>query len=105
MSSNTSSTIGTILIGVAIGFGLGVLFAPDKGSETQKKLKKRFDEEKEDLSEKLDDFLDEVLDTASHVKSKAKDTVNHVEKTTEEMIAILEQKLTSLKSAQNKGEG
>lgn len=37
-SNDTGKVIGALLIGAAIGGILGVLFAPDKGSETGKKL-------------------------------------------------------------------
>jgi len=37
-SKDTGKLIGALLIGAAIGGILGVLFAPDKGTETRKKL-------------------------------------------------------------------
>ena len=40
---------GTLLFGAALGAGLGLLFAPKKGSETRKEVK-----------EKLDDLLDQA---------------------------------------------
>ncbi len=40
------------LAGVAVGFALGVLFAPEKGSKTRKKLKKKIKGVAQDLSDK-----------------------------------------------------
>ncbi len=36
--------IGSFITGALVGVGLGVLFAPKKGSETRKELKVKFDE-------------------------------------------------------------
>ncbi len=36
--------LGTFIAGAAIGAGLGILFAPKKGSETRAELKAKFDE-------------------------------------------------------------
>jgi len=42
--SKKKSGFGKFLAGAAVGAGLGILFAPKKGSETRKDLKKKFDE-------------------------------------------------------------
>ena len=50
---------GKFLGGIALGAGLGILFAPDKGENTRKVLKKKID----DLSKKLKEVdMDEVKD-------------------------------------------
>jgi gas vesicle protein len=50
---------GKFLGGIALGAGLGLLFAPDKGENTRKVLAKKIDE----LLKKLNDIdLDEVKD-------------------------------------------
>ena len=38
---NNSSVITTVIAGLAVGIIIGVLFAPDKGSETRKKICKK----------------------------------------------------------------
>ena len=44
MSKEKKSGIGKFIAGAAVGAGLGILFAPKKGSETRKDLKNKLDE-------------------------------------------------------------
>jgi gas vesicle protein len=52
------------LVTLLIGIGIGILLAPDKGSETWKKLR-----------ESLDDYKDRIGDEVEELGEKAKKTV------------------------------
>jgi gas vesicle protein len=62
----------TFVNGVLVGILLGVLFAPDSGEETRKKISRRA----QGIKDTYDDFADDVSSTYRKVKDKASDIVN-----------------------------
>ena len=52
-SESNGKTILALLGGIAIGAALGVLFAPDKGSETRKKIVDKTKKARERVREKV----------------------------------------------------
>ena len=58
-----------LLAGAAIGAIAGILFAPDKGSETRKKIAKNTNEMGETLKSSFNDFVDSVKDKYRHAKN------------------------------------
>jgi gas vesicle protein len=101
MSSKNGNSILAILAGAAIGVGLGILFAPDKGSKTREKLKEGFDDLKGEAKNKWDSLEEETKEKFSKTKDELKETIEDLLSSSsykaEEAITFLEEKLAELK--------
>ena len=63
----------SVLAGVAVGAVLGVLFAPDKGWNTRKRISKKGEDLVDDLKEKFEEFLDSISEKVDEVKEDVAD--------------------------------
>ena len=75
---STSKVIMGFLIGAAVGGALGILLAPDKGSETRRKIKEKgadFGDSISELGETIKDKVNEMVDGVKESFSKQKTTV------------------------------
>jgi gas vesicle protein len=101
MSSKTSSSVIALLAGAAIGAGLGILFAPDKGSKTREKIKDGLDDFKNQARDKWETLEEDTKEKFSRTKDDLKETVENLLSDTsykaEEAISFLEEKLAELK--------
>lgn len=101
MASNTGNTILALLTGAAIGAGIGILFAPDKGVNTRRKIREGVDEAKENLNDKVSEVSEKILEKSFLSKNDFEDTlekfVSHASHKTEDVITLLEEKLAALK--------
>jgi len=59
-----------LLAGVAAGALLGILFAPEKGSVTRKKITRKGEDFADGLTEKFNEFVDTVSEKFDDVKEK-----------------------------------
>ncbi|MDB5284383.1 MAG: hypothetical protein JWO06_3458 [Bacteroidota bacterium] len=78
-----------VLAGVAVGATLGILFAPDKGSNTRKKISRKGDDYAEELQDKFNEFIEnvtrqfeaakeEATQMAKNGKNKVEDAIDHI---------------------------
>lgn len=101
MSNKTGNNIIALIAGAAIGVGLGILFAPDKGSKTREKMKEGFDDLKDQAKTKWDTLEEETKEKFSKTKDDLIETVEDLLSNSsykaEEAITFLEEKLAELK--------
>lgn len=85
MTENTK-LLGALVLGAAAGAVLGLLFAPDKGSELRSKIKGNLNDVIDQLSSKIDegksalnDLKDKAMSKADDLKNKATDLKDEAE--------------------------
>ncbi len=70
--SNSKTLLG-FFAGAAVGSILGILFAPDKGTETRRKITETGSDVTDSLKSKFNDFIDGIKDTYQGVRNDAED--------------------------------
>jgi gas vesicle protein len=85
MSENTK-VLGALVLGAAAGAVLGLLFAPDKGSEIRKKIAGSAEDIIDQLTEKINEgkealtgLKDKAMNKAEELKNKAGNAVSDAE--------------------------
>lgn len=107
MSKSKKSGLGKFVLGALVGAGIGVLFAPKKGSETRAELKVKLNELTEkaknlkanDVKIYIEDKIDEIkvaLDELDKEKvlEFAKEKANQINKKTDELVKYVVEKGT-----------
>jgi gas vesicle protein len=69
-SSVVLSLIAGILAGAAAGAALGILYAPDKGTETRRKITRKGEELRDNLRQKFEGVKEDASELLDKGKSK-----------------------------------
>lgn len=78
MANGYSRSILAGLLGFAAGVTVGILFAPEKGTETRKKLKQNFDDLSEELKSEFSEELEEIRTALTEAEDIAEEKVKKV---------------------------
>lgn len=90
MSNKIGNTLLAVIGGVAIGAAMGILYAPDKGDKTRKKIKDGYKDLEKDMKSKLADVKVDFEESYENLLS-------NMSYKTEDVISFLETKLAELK--------
>jgi gas vesicle protein len=73
---STGKVVVGLLAGIAAGAALGILFAPDKGTNTRKKISRKSEDLMDEFKEKLEGMMEEVTEKFDAVKDCADDLIS-----------------------------
>ena len=99
---NSGKGFAALLVGVAIGASIGLLFAPEKGNVTRGKIKGSLVAKRDDLLEKIAKLSGQLNLPFSASDILDSDLVQEGKQVSREMIEKLEQKFAELKHAASK---
>ncbi len=102
MSSNTGNTLLALLTGAAIGAGIGILYAPEKGDVTRKNIKKNAKKTQKELEKQLKKTTSQLGSKADKARvefeAKLEDTLSTMSYKADDILVALEEKLEDLRS-------
>lgn len=76
--NDNGKLLGTLLLGVAAGAAIGILFAPDKGSEIRRKIAGNAEDLVDQLSDKISEGKQALMDMKDRALGKAEEVKREV---------------------------
>ena len=96
--SKIANTLLGLAAGSAIGVGLGILFAPDKGKNTRKKIKNSISDKVDELKEQLESLTKNLRQKSLEIKGSLEEKVDNLlsesNYKSEDLISLLEKKIS-----------
>jgi gas vesicle protein len=98
-----SGSIGTILLATALGVGVGLLAAPQPGTDTRRALRKRLAAAREDLGEGLEDLEERSRPARRAVRARAEELRQRGRKKYDELLEELEDETDEIDEEEESG--
>jgi len=104
MSKNSGSSFLAFILGAATGAVMGILYAPDTGSNTRGKLTYRLDKYKKTLEDLVDDLVSQKENGFSEARDSGKRVVNDAKEKAERLLEDVDELITHIKSGEQKSD-
>lgn len=97
MNKGTSNLLAFVL-GAATGAILGILYAPDKGSNTRDKLTYQLDKYKKQLEDVIEDLINGKHEISSEAKMEGQKVVSEARLKAEQLLSDVDDLIGQIKS-------
>jgi gas vesicle protein len=95
IESDSGAGVKWFLIGALVGAGIGMLFAPDSGERTRRKIGKEAKRLRREAEERWEDVREGVVDKGRQLKSDVEEWTEGVKEGVQECRRMVERKATS----------
>ena len=95
IESDSGAGVKWFLLGAMVGAGLGLLFAPDSGERTRRKIGKEAARLRREAEDRWDDLREDVVDKGRQIKSSVEGWTEGVKEGVQEGRRVVERKATS----------
>ena len=99
--ASTGNTLLALITGAAIGAGVGLLYAPDSGDKTRKKLKNDARSAQDNLNKRYNETSSNLTDRAKKAKTdferRLEETLSSASHKADDILASMETKLEELR--------
>jgi gas vesicle protein len=95
IESDSGAGVKWFLLGAIVGAGIGLLFAPESGERTRRKIGKEASRLRREAEDRWDDLREDVVDKGRQLKSSVEGWTEGVKEGVHEGRRVVERKATS----------